>query len=381
VRELRHIALNIVFLVPGMGGMETYVRHLVPHLRELRPNLRLTAFVNAAARPALAAEPWTKGDELVTHPLLGRRYSRALSELTLLGRLAGKDGIELVHSLGMTAPLRTSAANVVTIPDLIWLHHPDSLSRLTTTLWRVVVPRVARRADRILTFSLASRDDMVSAFGLPAEKIDVVMLGPGASPTATPTPVDELRDRLRLGTGPVVLTFSTKVRHKNLLRLLEAMVDVRRAFPDAVLVLPGHRTPFEAVLEQEVERLGLSEGVRLCGWLEQADVEGLYALAACFVFPSLREGFGLPVLEAMARGVPVACSQASSLPELAGDAARYFDPTSTDSIAAAVRELLGDERLRARLSAAGRERRRQFNWRTTAEGTLESYDRAFAARR
>jgi alpha-1,3-rhamnosyl/mannosyltransferase len=125
-----------------------------------------------------------------------------------------------------------------------------------------------------------------------------------------------------------------------------------------------------------VATLGVEDDVRLIGWIEPDRLEGLYAAATCLVCASLHEGFGLPVLEAMARGVPVACSNTSSLPEVAGDAALMFDPRSTGEIAQALRRLLSDEALRIRLIARGRERAHQFTWERTARLTLESYARA-----
>ena len=361
--------------------MEAYARRLVPELLELRPGLELVLFAKERTRETLDSAPWAAAVEFVTHPLLGRRFTTALSELTLLSRLATTSRIDLLHNLGMTAPLRTPFTNVVTVPDLIWWHHPDSLSRTTTTLWKAVVPRLARRADRVLTFSDASREDIVKLLGVPADAVDVIPLAAGLERRADAAPEKELRRRLGLSDGPIVLAVSTKIRHKNVLRLVQAMRDVVDAVPDAVLVVPGRPTDYEHVLTEEAGRLGLEQHMRLPGWLAAEELEGLYRHAACFVYPSLREGFGLPVLEAMARGVPVACSNTSSLPEVAGDAARYFDPYDVDDIAAAVIELLQDDALRSRLADAGTARERQFTWRATAEATLASYERAYAALR
>jgi len=147
--------------------------------------------------------------------------------------------------------------------------------------------------------------------------------------------------------------------------------------PDAVLVMPGAPTPHEQELRALAERMGVSERIRFPAFVPDADLEGLYRVARCFVFPSLYEGFGLPVLEAMRRGVPVACSDASSIPEVAGDAALYFDPLDSAQIADSIRRLLDDDALASRLIAAGRERQRGFSWRRTAEGTLECIDRAW----
>jgi glycosyltransferase involved in cell wall biosynthesis len=141
------------------------------------------------------------------------------------------------------------------------------------------------------------------------------------------------------------------------------------------LVVPGYTTAFEHSLRRHADAVAPGR-VRFTGWLDEPTLEGLYAAATVFVFPSLAEGFGLPVLDALARGVPVACSDATSLPEVAGTAARYFDPTDTDAIAQAIEELLGDPSRRDRLRRAGLEQARRFSWNATAEATLASYARA-----
>jgi glycosyltransferase involved in cell wall biosynthesis len=158
------------------------------------------------------------------------------------------------------------------------------------------------------------------------------------------------------------------------------MAVVRRRHPSARLVVVGSATPHQELLAQEAARLGIAEAVHFPGWIDANDLEGLYQSASCFVLPSLREGFGLPILEAMARGVPVACSNVSALPEVAGNAARYFDPDRHEEIAAAVIRLLEQQDETARLVAAGKRRSGRFTWRRTAEATLEAYDRAWSTR-
>ena len=143
-----------------------------------------------------------------------------------------------------------------------------------------------------------------------------------------------------------------------------------------MLVLPGYPTAHEAELRERAGTAGVQRDVRFLGWLSGEELEGLWQVADAFVFPSLYEGFGLPVLEAMARGVPVACSNASSLPEVAGDAALMFDPHEERAIAAAIERLLTDDAEAERLRARGLERAREFTWERTARLTLESYERA-----
>nr|MDQ6914378.1 glycosyltransferase family 4 protein [Actinomycetota bacterium] len=306
----RHIGINAVFLRPPMGGVETYVRRIVGELVALSPGVRFTLFASAPGARALAGEAWAGEVELVTHPALGVRYLGAASEVAVLPRLARRRGVELLHSVALTGPLGGDFAHVVMIGDLIWMHEPSAVEPVTRWTWRALVPRVARRADRVLTYSQASRRDVVELLGVPAERIDAVPLGPGTEPGEA-TPEAEVRARFELGDRPVVLTVSIKRPSKNLGTLIDALADV----PDAVLVMPGRPTAHDAELRGRAERLGVVDRVRFPGHVPAEDLEGLYACATCFAFPSLYEGFGLPVLEAMRRGVPVACARASSLPE------------------------------------------------------------------
>jgi glycosyltransferase involved in cell wall biosynthesis len=377
-----HIALNLIFLVPGeTGGMEIAARELIPALLDAAPaGMRFTAFVN---RETAEAERSTSGGgglreqlPLVTVPVHARkRVQWVLGEQTLLPLLARRARVDLVHSLASTAPLWGPFRRVVTVHDLIYARFPDAHAGVRDRAMRVLVPSAARRAHRVIADSQSTRDDLVELVGLSAERIDVVPLGLGASRRSEPAPQAQLRERLRLGERPVVLSLSAKRPHKNLLALIGALARIAPG-ERPVLVLAGYPTEHEAQLRERARTLGVEDDVRFPGWLSEAEVEGLWAIAAAFVFPSLYEGFGLPVLEAMARGVPVACSNASSLPEVAGDAALLFDPREESAIADAVTRLLTDRALRERLIAAGRLRVREFTWERTARATIDSYRRA-----
>jgi glycosyltransferase involved in cell wall biosynthesis len=378
--SFRRVGINAMFLEPRLGGLDTYVRALMPELIRLAPEVRFTVYCSPGGREHLREEAWVSEVELIVPPLLGRRGLKALGELTVLGAIAGRQ-VELLHSVAMTAPLRTRAVSVVTLADVTWIIAPDPGEAVTTRIWRTVVPPAARRADRLIALSQAGAEHVVRYLRVPRERIDVVALAAGVSDLLAPTPPAELRARLGLGAGPLILTVSAKKVHKNLERLIRAMGEVVERQPDAVLALPGKPTPHERDLRALTEQLGLAENVVFLDYVDAADLEGLYELASCFVFASINEGFGIPVLEAMRRGTPVACSRASSLPEVAGEAARYFDPHSVTDIAGALIELLSDRELAARLSALGIERERTFTWEATARGTLESYARAWAGRR
>jgi glycosyltransferase involved in cell wall biosynthesis len=377
-RELpSRIGINAIFLQPGMGGLDTYVRELMPELLCAAPQVRFTIFCSPAAERYLRSNSWTEAITFSTHPAFGTRGLKAITELTVLGAYASRM-VELLHSVAMTAPLRTRAVNVVTIADVIWMldRHPD----MTTRLWQLIIPSVARRADRLIAISQTGADQIGEHLGISPDRIDVTMLGHVLGDQAAPLPEQELRRRFGLGQGSIVLTVGTRKRHKNLLRLLAAMPAVLAALADTTLVLAGNPTGHERELRGAAERLELDGRVVFLPFVSSGELEGLYAAADCFVLPSVTEGFGLPLLEAMGRGLPVACSNVSALPEVAGDAARYFDPTNVDEISAAVIDLLSDPALRDRLSALGRTRESALTWESTARATLDSYSRAWRER-
>jgi glycosyltransferase involved in cell wall biosynthesis len=238
----------------------------------------------------------------------------------------------------------------------------------------LLVPLSARRSHRVIVPSENTRSDVLKYLRVPRSRIDVVPLGIG-SRAVEPTPAAELRVRLGLERRAVVLTTSAKRPHKNLARLLDAWA-LLSAETRPVLVLTGYPTAHEAELSGRSTLLGLGSDTRFLGWVSSADLEGLFALASCFVFPSLYEGFGLPVLEAMARGVPVACSGRGSLAEVAGAGALLFDPEDPRAIAAAIQSIVESEALRMKLRSAGTEQARRFTWKATAAGTLRTYEGA-----
>ena len=364
------VAVNAVHLVPGeTGGFEIYARRLLPALAALS-ELELVVVTGPSAARMLR-EDGTPVEIEVIRVDARSRVRGVLAEQAVLPRVVRRLRPQLLHNLFNTAPAAPGVPQVTTIHDVIYRRFPETHAGVLTWGLRVLVPLGVRRSRRLVAVSQATKDDIVRFLDVREDRIDVVPNGPGFPPTAEPTPEDDLRHRLVLGDGAVVLALSAKRPHKNLERLIEAMCDV-----DAILVLPGYATPFEDELRALAERLGVGRRVRFAGWLDQSDIEGLYALATCVVVPSLAEGFGLPVLEAMQRGAPVATSNATSLPEVAGDAALYFEPTNTNAIADAVNRLLADDGLRRQLGEAGRAQAAKFSWERAAEGTAASYRRA-----
>ncbi len=370
-----HVGLNLIYLVPGeTGGMEVYARELIPALLQADPQTRFTAFVNREAAAA-GGGPWGELLPAVTVPVNARRREQwVLGEQTMLPRLAARAGVDLVHSLASTASAWGRFRRVVTVHDLIYARFPEAHAGLRDRGMRVLVPLAVRRSQRVIAISHSTRRDLQELLRTPPGKIDVVPQGLGAARRAPTLSEPETRARFALGERRVLLTLSAKRPHKNLLALIGALARIppeRRP----LLIAPGYPTWHEAQLRAHAAALGIAADVRLEGWVDEAALEGLWALADAFVYPSLYEGFGLPVLEAMARGVPVACADASSLPEVAGDAALLFDPHSQGEIATAIERLLGDPALARDLRAKGAERARRFTWKRTAQLTLESYAR------
>jgi glycosyltransferase involved in cell wall biosynthesis len=366
-----HVGQNLIFLVPGeTGGMETVARALVPALARAAAGVRFTAFVGRDARAVDLGV-----DRVVLPVRAARRADWVRGEQLVLPRAAARAGCDLVHSLGSTAPARGRFSRVTTVHDLNYRVVPDAHFGVRGLGMRVLVPLAVRRSHRVIAVSESTRDDLVRLLGADPARIDVVPNGLGRAPSGAATAGTELRERLALGDRPVVLCLSAKRPHKNLAGLIDALALIapeRRP----IAILPGYPTPYEAELRARARSRGVDDDVRLLGWTSDADVEGLFALTSAFVYPSLYEGFGLPVLEAMARGVPVACSDRSSLPEVAGDAALLFDPADPAAIARAIERLLGDRALATALVDKGRSRAAGFTWERAARGTLAAYERA-----
>jgi len=375
-----HVGLNLIFLVPGeTGGMEVVARELIPALMRTAPEgVRFTAFVN---REAAAAKdgPWGELLPAATVPVSARnRVQWVRGEQALLPRLGARRGVDLMHSLASTAPAFGRFRRVVTVHDLIYARFPEAHAGVRDLGMRLLVPLAVRRSHRVIVDSQSTRADLIQLLRAPSQRIDVVPLGLGTVRRGEPAPEREVRERFELGERRVALSLSAKRPHKNLASLIDALALIpleRRP----LLVLPGYPTAHEAQLRERATATGVAADVRFLSWLEDRDVEGLWQVADVFVYPSLYEGFGLPVLEAMARGVPVACSDASSLPEVAGDAALLFDAHDVRAIAAAIERLLDDPVEAGRLREAGLARARQFSWERTARATLDTYRRALVA--
>jgi glycosyltransferase involved in cell wall biosynthesis len=373
------LVLNLAYLTPGAtGGMETVARAFVPALARVLPEgWDVVALVGRAA----SADPTGPWNRLATRtlPLDATQRVRWLdAEQTLVPLLARRAGGDVLHSLGNIGPLRAPLPHVATVNDLTLHVTEGDAASLKTRLLRGAVSATARHADVVSCPSTQTVVDLERLTGLPRARTRMIPYGID-TPTVAAAPEAEVRDRLGLGDRELVLSPSSRLPHKNLPRLLRAHALLPA--PRPLLVMPGYPTAHDDDLAREALALGVADDVLWPGWVEQADLEALYRASRLLVFPSLYEGFGLPVLEAMLRGLPVACSGRGSLAEIAGDAAVLFDAEDPASIAAAVTRLLSDDALRDRLVAAGRERAAGYTWERCAADHVTVYGELLAGRR
>ncbi|MBJ7353309.1 MAG: glycosyltransferase family 4 protein [Thermoleophilaceae bacterium] len=371
------VGLNLLYLVPEeVGGSEIYARELIAALAAEEPDWEFVVFCGREASAVLPDDSWPSNVRVRELGFNARNKPARLAwELLALPRAAKREKIELMHSLGQTTPWWGCGTRVVTILDLIYHHYPATFPRAAQRGLEFVIPRGARRADRIVAISAATADDLAASYGIDRAKIDVTLLGAGFAEAPRISSRAEIAETIGLPAGEFALSVASGHEHKNIPRLLKAFASLgagRR------LVVVGRSGLEDEQLAATATELGIADRVIFTGWVDEATLEGLYREAELFVYPTLMEGFGLPVLEAMHRGLPVACSNVSSLPEVAGDAALTFNPLDESAIAEALERLFTDADLRAELTVLGRAQAARFTWQRCAEDTLSSYRIALA---
>jgi glycosyltransferase involved in cell wall biosynthesis len=308
------------------------------------------------------------------------RFSRLPTLLTIgqaqISREVRKNSLEITHDPTGVAPIQLAAGGkVTTIHDVIPFIYPETSTTLDWLIYRFWLPLAVRRLDAIITVSTQSKEDIVRFLPVDEDKITVVPLAAGGA--YRPLAGNEVAAALQKYeiSKPYILYVGSLESRKNLPRLLEAYAQLRRWSEQWTMVIVGARKWKYAPIFETVQRLGLEPYVDFTGYVEEEDLPALYNGADLFVFPSLYEGFGLPVLEAMACGTPVVTSNTSSLPEVAGDAALLVDPYDVEEIAAAMRSILEDEALAADLRERGLVRAKEFSWKRTARETIAVYEK------
>ena len=371
------IGINALFLIPGkVGGSETYVRNLLKNLGAIDRENEYVLFTNLENSGIFKIPP-DNFREVLCPIRASFRPARVLWEQFVLPFQIKKYKIEILHSPGYTAPILTPCHSVVTIHDMNYFFYPEDFPKLTTFLLKLLVPLAARRSDKIIAVSENSKKDIAKILKIPESKICVIYEA-GASGLSVPMsdenkPREKLKERYGIDKR-FILTVSASHPHKNLDRLIEAYEILCRSYQiDCQLVIVGIKGSAQSGLMNQVKELSLGKKVIFTGWVSNEDLSLLYSEAQLFVFPSLFEGFGIPVLEAMAQGTPVVSSNAAALPEVVAEAALLIDPYSTGEISEAIYRALTEENLRTELVKKGLRRASQFSWEKTARKTIAVY--------
>lgn len=273
-------------------------------------------------------------------------------------------------------PTLPRTRTAIFIHDLTYIRVPDAAVPALAAYLGAVVPRALKRADIVIVNSEATKSDIIDIYGTPAERIATIQFGVHPHFTPSNKPFKALRDKYSLPEQPYILAVGTVQPRKNYARLIEALGILRDSGLDVTLAIAGGRGWMDSPIFDTVVRLGLEPYVRFLGYVDDADLPALYTHAAVFTMPSLYEGFGLPVLEAMACGTPVVTSTVSSLPEAAGDAALLVDPTDVEAIADALRRILTDQALAQSLRAKGLAHVTPYTWGRTAGQLADAFNKA-----
>ncbi|HKP54081.1 MAG TPA: glycosyltransferase family 1 protein [Chloroflexia bacterium] len=288
---------------------------------------------------------------------------------------------DLCHFTNYLAPLAMSCPYIVTVYDMTVFITPRLHRFKKLVLDRTLIPRVARKAGAIITVSNSARKDILRYLKVPKEKVRVVMgaASPAFHPITDPALLEAVRARHGLH-EPYILYVGTIEPRKNLPRLVQAFASLKKRGLPHKLVIVGQSGWQTEPIYAEIEQLGLKPDVLFTGYVPFEDLPAIYTMAEAMAFPSLYEGFGLPVIEAMACGTPVVTSRSSSLIEVAGDAGMLVDPLSVEEIEDALHRVLNDPALRADMRYRGLERASNLTWEHTAQATLEVYDKVLASK-
>jgi len=371
------IGINTLFLIPGeVGGSETYLRECLCAVARDFPGEELILFTNRENDSLLRSD--LEGHSQVRFVRLNfvasNRYARIVREQVELPFRARAAGVDLLWSPGYTAPVVRFYPQVTSILDMQYKSHPEDLTWMARLTTRLVVPLAAASSRIIIALSEFSKSEVVKQLGANPARVRVTHL---AADVAFGMPLAEEDRRARiascLGTHtPYLLAVSNSYPHKNLALAVEAFGSICGSIPHDLVVV-GQRRLGEPALQRAIAALPEPLRVKRLDRVTRPDLVALYQGAAAFVFPSLYEGFGLPVLEAMTAGVPVIATANAAIPEVGGDAVLCFQADSRDDLAARIREVVAwAPAERERRVEKARQRASTFSWSRTAAQTVEA---------
>lgn len=355
------VGINLLYLIPGhVGGVETYATSLISAMARMRPQNEYFLYVNSLGAKLDLNYP---NVHFVVCPFSGtRRFVRYFWEQFILPMQVRRKKVDIIHSMGYVGPLFVGSPSVATIHDLNYIALAATMPFVRRKTLAFFVRNTAIKSDHIITDSAFSEDQIVEHIGVSEDKVSVIYLGAKDFP-------DTQNSRIKSET-PYVVAFSSFSKHKNVALLVEAFQKIEKDVPHR-LKLIGHLPDDQkdALIRSgssRIEALGFVDDETLVATLSGADL---------FVLPSLYEGFGLTLLEAQQLGIPVIASNAASIPEVVGDSATLFDPTSADALAEIMVDCLGNPEKRQSMTDAGYRNLERFSWEETAQQTLDVYEK------
>ena len=373
-KQIYRIGIDARFYGPIGKGLGRYQQEIVDNILKMDEVNEYVIFLSPANYDFFQERPPR------IRKVLARSRWYTLSEQISMPYLIWRESLDLMHFPHFNVPIFYWGKFIVTIHDLIITHFP---TRRATTLgpllykikqfgYRIVIWFAAKRAKKIITVSKFSKQEIIRHFKLPDEKVAVTYEACDL-PLAITASFEELARRFKI-TKPFLLYVGNTYPHKNLEKMLAAFQKlIKEEKLNIQLVLVGKEDYFSKRLQAKAKEMNLAEDVIFTGFVEDRELPLYYRNALLYVFPSSIEGFGLPPLEAMSYGLPVASSKAPCLPEILQDAAEYFDPTKIDDIVRVVKRLVVDEKLRNQLKAKGLEHVKKFSWGKMVERTHSIY--------
>jgi len=351
------IGINALYLIPGgVGGTEIYLRSLLQAMAQCSSDYECVVFSNLET--GADATPQVPHFTTAVQPVSARnRVARILWEQTGLPAAASRHRIDVMLNPGFTAPLLSPCESVTVFHDLQHKRHPEYFRWFERPFWRLLLFASAVRPGKLIAVSGSTRDDLLHYYPVETQKVTVIPHGVSEDFFQ----LNATRD------GDYLLCVSTLHPHKNLEQLIRAFPRFHEENPGLRLVMAGMRGFHSEQLEALIVELGMSRWIEVTGWIERSKLLDLYRHARAFCYPSTFEGFGMPILEAMAAGLPTICSNREPMSWVAGGAGLLFDPESNDSLLDAMRRALVDQEI----CKLGPPRARQFSWHAAAEATIK----------
>lgn len=363
------IALNLLYLVPGVGSTDTYAPSLIRGLARQDDDHQYSVFVNRESAD-IDVTPAANFKRIICPVKATNRAARYSWEQGAMPIQLRRVNPDVVHSLGYVIPLAAQGPQVVTVPDVRYISKSGLRTGVGRTAFRFFAQRTVKRADRIIVVSTFSRDEVITQLHVAPKKVTVIHSA-GREASSELKDSASMSDVVRSIPRPYIMAFGASSAQENIPRLIAAFGKVSSVIPhDLVLVGDG---PVKAMVLAAIAASGGAERIHFTDQIPERDVAALLKNASLFALPSLNDGFGAPLLDAQNAGIPVVCSAAGGLPEVAGDSALLFDPRSEDAIATALKRGLLDADLRESLVRKGQQNARGFSWDKAARETLDVY--------